>query len=320
VNARLVLALALPLILQQRPAFKSGVDLVSVDVSVTHGLTPVKGLKAENFQLTDNGVPQDVESASLDSRPISVMLVLDTSDSVAGEELAHLIDAGRQVVRALRPDDHAALITFSEQVLVNVPLTSDLASVDRALGGLKGLGATSMNDAIHVAMNLRPTDTSRPVIIVFSDGADNLSWSSPASLVDEAKKAGVVIHAITLQIDGPAGLRLMDNPALQSQGFLSGGGVRPTSPALLSQDFVNGTPVLQALTLEAGGRVWSAKSSRDLKGLFTQALQEMRARYLLTYTPKGAPQDGWHTLNVTLKNARGDVTARSGYFVAAKAQ
>ena len=318
-NARLVLALAVPLILQQRPAFRSGVDVVSVDVSVTHGLTPVKGLRAENFELTDNGIAQDVDSVSLDSRPISVMLVLDTSDSVAGEELAHLIDAGRQVVRALRPDDRAGLITFSEQVLVNVSLTSDLASVDRALRGLKGLGATSMNDAIHVAMNLRPTDTSRPVIIVFSDGADNLSWSSAASLVDEVKKAGVVIHAIKLRIDDSAGVRLM-NPVLQSQSLLSGDAARSTSPALLSQDFVNGTPVLQALTLEAGGRVWSAKSSRDLKGLFTQALEEMRARYLLTYTTKGGPQEGWHTLKVALKNARGEVTARPGYFVGAKAQ
>jgi Ca-activated chloride channel family protein len=320
VNARLVLALAVASLLPQQPAFRSGVDVVSVDVSVMHGLTPVKGLKAENFQLSDNGVPQEVESVSLDTRPLSVMLVLDTSDSVAGEELAHLIDAGRQVVHALRADDRAALITFSEQVVVNVPLTSDLASLDRALSGLKGLGATSMNDAIHIAMHLRPTDTSRPVILVFSDGADNLSWLSAASLVDEAKQAGVVIHAIQLQIDGPAAPRLMDRDALQSQGFLSGAGGRPTSPALLSQDFVNGTPVLQALTLEAGGRVWSAKSSRDLQGLFTQALDEMRARYLLTYTPKGAPQDGWHTVKVTLRKARGEVMARPGYFVGVKIQ
>jgi VWFA-related protein len=159
-------------------------------------------------------------------------------------------------------------------------------------------------------MNLRPIDTSRAVIIVFSDGADNQSWSSPASLVDEAKKAGLVIHAIELQSDASAA------PAdLRADGFRSVRTVRPTSPALLSQGFVNGVPVLQALTLQAGGRVWSAQSSRDLKALFTQALEEMRARYLLTFTPKGVPQDGWHTLKVSLKNARGDVTARPGYFV-----
>jgi VWFA-related protein len=307
VSGRLVLALAVPLLLQQHPAFRSGVDVVRVDVSVTHGGAPVQGLRAENFQLADNGVAQKVESVSLESVPLSVMLVLDTSSSVAGEELAHLIEAGQQLVRALRPDDHAGLITFSERVLVKVPLTSDHASVGRALAGIEGLGATSMNDAIHVAMSLRSTDVSRPVIIVFSDGNDNLSWESAASLVDEAKKVAVVIHAIELRVGesltGPG-------PPFQT-------GRTVISPALLSQDFVNGTPVLQALTLQAGGRVWSAKSPRDLKPLFTQALEEMRARYLLTYSPNEPPKEGYHTLKVTLKNARGDVRARPGYFVGA---
>jgi Ca-activated chloride channel homolog len=312
VSGRLVLALAVavPLLVRQHPAFRSGVDVVRVDVSVTHGGAPVQGLRAENFQLTDNGVAQKVESVSLESVPLSVMLVLDTSGSVAGEELAHLIEAGQQLVRALRPDDHAGLITFSERVLVNVPLTADHASVDRALAGLEGLGATSMNDAIHVAMSLRSTDVSRPVIIVFSDGNDNLSWESAASLVDEAKKVAVVIHAIELRVGkSPIG------PGAPGQGVVRT--ERTISPALLSQDFVNGTPVLQALTLQAGGRVWSAKSPRDLKPLFTQALEEMRARYLLTYSPNEPPKEGYHTLKVTLKNARGDVTARPGYFVGA---
>jgi VWFA-related protein len=182
---------------------------------------------------------------------------------------------------------------------VNVPLTSDLASVGRALGGLQGSGATSLNDAIHIAMNLRPTDTSRSVIIVFTDGADNLSWTRPAALVDEARKTAVVIHAIELQ----AGETLA---------------VRPSSPTLLEQGFLSGVPLMRELTLQSGGRIWSAKSSRDLRTLFTQALEEMRARYLLTYTPKRVPLEGWHTLKVSLKNAHGDVTARPGYFVAPK--
>jgi VWFA-related protein len=296
-TARIALALAIPLLLQpQRPSFRSGVDVVRVDVSVMRGRVPVAGLAARNFKVTDNGVVQDVDSVTLDRVPLSVMLVLDTSGSVAGEELTHLIDAGQQLVRALHGDDQAGLVTFSQQVLVNVPPTSDHASVSRALGGLRGFGATSLNDAIHVAMNLRPTDASRPVIIVFTDGADNLSWMRPDGLVDEAKKAGVVIHVIELKTDEPQG-------------------AGPTSPARLEQGYLDGVPLMQALTQQAGGRIWSAQSSRDLRRLFTEALEEMRARYLLTYTPKGVAREGWHALKVSLQNARGDVTARPGYFV-----
>ena len=42
----------------------------------------------------------------------------------------------------------------------------------------------------------------------------------------------------------------------------------------------------------------------------------MRARYLLTYTPRGVRQPGWHELKVKLKSGSADVTARRGYFVA----
>ncbi len=60
--------------------------------------------------------------------------------------------------------------------------------------------------------------------------------------------------------------------------------------------------------------MWSATSSGDLRALFTKALEEMRARYLLTFSPQGVAGEGWHALKVTLKGARGDVVARPGYF------
>ena len=58
---RLALAIA-GLVSFQQAAFRSGVDLVQVDVSVMRGRTPVAGLTIDNFTLTDNGVPQDVKS------------------------------------------------------------------------------------------------------------------------------------------------------------------------------------------------------------------------------------------------------------------
>ena len=70
---------------------------------------------------------------------------------------------------------------------------------------------------------------------------------------------------------------------------------------------------LDRLTQAAGGRTWSATSDRQLRELFTRALDEMRARYLLSYIPRGADTPGWHSVKVSLNNVRGDVTARPGY-------
>ena len=78
---------------------------------------------------------------------------------------------------------------------------------------------------------------------------------------------------------------------------------------------VDSNDFLDHLAEASGGRTWSATSDKQLRELFTRALEEMRARYLLSYTPHGVSNRGWHELEVTLTNGRADITARPGYFV-----
>jgi len=256
--------------------FRSGIEVVELDVSVTRGGVPVAGLTARDFVLTDNGTAQEVQSVTLEQLPLSVTMVLDTSQSVAGDRLQRLVQAGEGLVDALHPDDRAALVTFSHAVDLLVPMTGDTPSIRTALGAMTGNGATSVRDAIHLALQIQPHDRSRPLLLVFTDGHDTASWLTEDAAIDSAKRAGVVIHAVRVESDS----------------------------------------FLDRLTQLSGGRSWSATSDRQLQELFTKALDEMRARYLLTYTPRGARQPGWHELKVKLKTGRADVTARRGYFVA----
>jgi uncharacterized protein YegL len=258
--------------------FRSGVEVVELDVSVMRGGVPVAGLTARDFALTDNGVAQDVESVTLERLPLSVTLVLDASQSVAGDRLRHLVQAGEGLTTALRTDDRAALITFSHKVDLRVPMTGDVQSIRSALATMTGSGATSLRDAVHLALQLQPRDRSRPLMLLFTDGHDTASWLTEEAVVDSARRSGVVIHAVRVESDA----------------------------------------LLDRLTQVSGGRTWSATSDRQLQELFTRALDEMRARYLLTYTPRGIRQPGWHELKVKLRNGGGDVTARHGYFVASQ--
>jgi hypothetical protein len=98
-------------------AFRSRVEIVALDVSVTKDGAPVAGLTARDFALTDNGAAQDVESVTLEELPLSITLVLDASQSVAGDRLSHLVHAGEALTTALRQDDRAALITFSHMAI-----------------------------------------------------------------------------------------------------------------------------------------------------------------------------------------------------------
>ena len=278
----IALAVVAPLIARQQPVFKSGVDVVRIDVSVMQGITPVADLTARNFVVTDNGVPQKLDSVSLDRVPLSLMMVFDTSASLAGERLNGLIAAGNDLVKALRADDAAALMTFSEPIRLAVPLATARPRLLSQLNALKANGATALNDAVFLALQLRPSDAgvTRPVALVFSDGEDTSSWLSGAQAIEAARRSGVVIHVVELS----------NNP--------------------------RGTPIAHGLADAGGGRVWQASSGRALRELFGKVLEELRARYLLTYSPAGVAGDGWHDVKVTLKDARGDVTARPGYFVA----
>jgi hypothetical protein len=143
------------------------------------------------------------------------------------------------------------------------------------LAAIAGSGATALRDAVHVALELRARDQTRPLLLVFTDGYDTASWLTEEAVIDSARRAGVVTHVVQVESD----------------------------------EFLN------QLVEASGGRAWSATSDRQLRELFTRALDEMRARYLLTYTPRGVSGTGWHELRVKLKNGRADITARPGYFV-----
>jgi VWFA-related protein len=272
----------------QQPTFRSGVDVVRIDASVMNGLTPVAGLTREQFVLVDNGVPQTVDSAVLENVPLSLTLVLDTSESMRGDRIDHLIDGAKALITALHPQDDAALVTFSEPVRLAVPMTRDRQVVLDALDALVPDGATSLNDAVFLSLQLKPMQASdsRPVLLAFSDGHDTSSWLTNDQLLDATRRSNLLLHVIEL-LPPAYGMNMA---------------LRPSE-------------LLRNLAKAGGGRHWAAQKPSDLNDLFGKALNELRARYLLTYSPSGVQRNGWHDVKVTLKNARGDVTARPGYFV-----
>jgi Ca-activated chloride channel family protein len=276
-----------PIVLAQQPVFRSSIDAVRVDVSVMNGVRPVTGLTAGNFVVTDGGVPQTIDRVEVDTVPLNIMLVLDTSGSMFGERLSDLIEASRQLVETLKPADAAALMTFNEPAELLVPMSHDRAPLLAKIAALKAEGATSLYDALFLALQMRPETTeARSVALVFSDGRDTASWLSKASVTEAIRRSGVITHIVEL-----------------------------TSQASPRQRLEGTSTVLDDLADAGGGRRWPAASSRDLRQLFARVLEELRSRYLLTYSPAGVARDGWHDVKVTLKGARGDVIARPGYFV-----
>jgi len=277
---------------RQQPTFRVGVDLVAVDVSVTRNVEPVAGLKVENFEVLDNGVKQKLERVIHEQVPLEAFLVLDMSGSVAGAELEQLKAAASAFVAGLTPQDKVALVTFAQQASVAQPLTADFDAFGRALAAVQAGGNTAIYDATRLAITMRKPGDTRGVAVVFTDGMDNASTTSAKAVVDAAEHSDLVVYGVAA------------SPAGSSRGF----GI----PDLRGQFQVG---FLRSLADTTGGRVFNAATGPRLKQVFALILDDIRARYLLTYYPDKVAA-GWHKLQVKLNGVKGDVLARRGYYAA----
>jgi VWFA-related protein len=262
--------------LTQQPLFSSKVEAVRVDVMVRDGGQPLRGLAAADFDVFDNGVAQQVDLVSFEQIPLNLVLALDMSDSVAGERLEHLRDAGHAALTALQEHDRASLVTFSHRVTLAAPLSLDLDEVRRALDEAAGSGETSLVDGTFAAMTISEGDAGRALLIVFSDGLDTASWLTADAVLNDAKQSDVVVYGVSVR-------------------------------SKLRPEF------LRELTAATGGRLFEIEKTGDLAPTFRTIVDEFRHRYVVSYTPRGVSKTGWHKLEVRVKRKGASVKARPGY-------
>jgi VWFA-related protein len=260
---------------QQAPAFRSTIEAVRVDVLVTDNGQPIRGLGPADFEIIDNGVPQQVDLVSFDEIPLNVILALDMSDSVAGERLAQLRGAGGGLLAALKKNDQAALVPFSHEVQLGAKLTTDVSAVRRALDESHASGMTALVDGTYAGIMIGESDAGRALLIVFSDGVDTSSWLRADAVLDTARRADVVVYGVSV--------------------------VSRVKPEFLRD-----------LTSLTGGRLFEIEKTANLPATFLGILDEFRHRYLVSYTPKGVAKEGWHKLDVRVKR-RATIKARPGY-------
>jgi VWFA-related protein len=267
----------------QAPVFRAGVESVYVDVFVTRGGVPVLGLDASHFELKDDGRLQRPELLAVESVPLTTFLVFDTSDSVRGAKLQALRAAAEAFLAGLRPADEVGLVTFSEEVRWLARATADKEKVRRALARLSAKGATAVWDALSAAMTLLPT-ASRSLVVVFSDGEDNMSWLDAPRVHAQAARSNALVQVVGLSSPSPLG----------------------GEPAYVED--------LREIAELTGGRFWRAGSSARLADAFRGIIEAMNTRYVLRYDPGAQAKPGWHRIELRLKGVKGDVRARRGYW------
>jgi VWFA-related protein len=260
----------------QQPVFSTRVDAVRVDVLVTRDNHPVVGLRAEDFDLRDNGIAQQVDVVSIEEIPLNVVLAFDLSESVAGQKLEHLQQASGHLLDGLQRRDRAALVTFNHAVALPCALSAELDCVRRVLPERTAGGRTALVDGAFAGVVAAESAQGRGLVMLFSDGLDTSSWLSPKNVLDSIRRSDVVVYGVSAGND-------------QSAEFLDD------------------------VTSSTGGRHLRLSRLADLSETFINILNEFRHRYVLTYSPKGVAASGWHRLQVRVKRGNVNVKARAGY-------
>ena len=301
VTATLILATAFTIRGQQsqppqRPTFHATVDLVHFGVAVLDKEgKPVAGLKAEDFQILENGKPQAVKFFAAgdpdEAPPLHLGLLLDTSGSMASD----IKDSRSAAVKFVNTLDHAAdvtLVDFDTQVRVARFGPNDYPRLVERIRGRKPDGWTALYDAIGVYLNGAQTQDGQKVLVLYTDGGDTTSSLTFRDMLDLCKASDVTVYAIGYMEHQGSG-------RLQQQSELD-----------------------RVATL-TGGRAYFPGVAKDLDGVFEKIQKELAARYSLGYLSTDPRTDGaWR--GVEIKLLRPDLKGvklrtRSGYFAPYKA-
>lgn len=264
----------------QQAVFSSRTEAVRIDVQVNEGRKPVLGLRASDFEVADNGVPQTIDLVSFDEVPVNIVMVLDASSSLTSERLKQLRDAGARLASSLASHDQVALITFDEDVRLTSPLSADTGRVRQAIERTRvGLGTrqTALVDAVFAGMLAAESDVGRALVIVLSDGVDTGSWVSEDAVIEIAKRSDAVVYALVTHHEGR-------------------------------------TSFLGDLTRITGGELTAIENDADVGAALLDVIASFRHRYLLSYTPSGVAKPGWHTVSVKVAGRGRTVRARDGYW------
>jgi VWFA-related protein len=263
-----------------QPVFGASIGAVRLDVSIGRDGQLVTGLSAADFEVKDDGVVQDIELVTGSERALQAVLVLDTSSSVAGRRLASLKRAASSFIAGLSPEDAASVIAFSHRVYALPPDPYDHERLRAGVEDLTSGGATALNDAVVAGLLRSTTGRGRPMLLIFSDGQNSLSWLGQRQVLQAARELDAVVYGIVATSDGRN---------------------QPPRGGLLGE--------LADLT---GGTVLAAGEG-DLTAAFQRILASAQDRYVMRYTPRGVKEAGWHAVQVRLKRGKGEVRVRSGY-------
>jgi Ca-activated chloride channel family protein len=272
------------------------VDMVVLNATVRdHKGILVSDLVKEDFQVYEDGIPQQIECFSHEDIPVTAGLVIDNSGTM-GPKRPEVIASALAFARSSNPDDQMFVVYFNENVSFglpgDMPFTDQPAQLGIALSRIAADGMTALYDAVVAALDhLKMGNRDKKILIVISDGDDNASKHKLDEILAMAEQSDAIIYTI--------GIFDENNP--------------DRNPRALKQ-----------LAKATGGEAFFPDSTEDVVPICKRIANDIRNQYSISYIPGNKKQDGsFRVIQVTAgvrDRRRLFVRARSGYYAPLKDQ
>jgi VWFA-related protein len=268
------------------------VEEVVLNATVLEGNKLVPDLKADNFQIAEDGVKQTIISFQHTDLPVSIALVVDNSGSMSRKRPA-VNKSTLDLIQASNPQDEAFVVNFSDEAFIDQEFTSDVNKLRDGLGHIESRGGTALYDAVVASADKLAEDAKRPkqVLILITDGEDNASTLNLEQTIRRVQQ--------------------LSGPTIYSIGLLFG-------DEMSHAEVRHARRALEMLSTETGGIAYFPKSIEQVDEIAAEVARDIRNQYTLGYrSTKPTTEPGFRRVLVTAE-AKGmgklTVRTRTGYF------
>jgi VWFA-related protein len=282
-------AVALSAMVHAQPLFRSAVDLVTVPVTVTakDTLRRVGELGTADFRIYEDDVLQELAVVSHEPRALSVCILVDSSPSMASGRQPLAMRAIDALMKGLKDDDEASLHFFAARFRTVLSWTrgADITPISWLEWRLS-LG-TALIDALREGLaQVEKASNPLPVILVVSDGGENVSGTSLPKLVETRRQSETLIYGIQTDL-------------------------APSRYApLVNRAFANFLPQVVG---DSGGMIHRVRTVEEAETAAAALLEELRSQYTLGFSPRRALDGKYRKLRIEAADQNLITRHRAGY-------
>jgi len=300
-------------------------DVVSVDT--TEVMFPVtvrdsnghlvSDLTRSDFRVFEDNSQQPLSDLALRQVPVDVVLMVDSSSSVA-KNIDDFRRAAEGFADKLQADDRISLIKFDDRVELLLDWTKSRFQFHRALTRIEPGVFTRFNDALLLASkdHFGPVTKSRRAAIVLSDGLDKRSGATLETALQALIRSQVAVYIVSnTQISRAEKLTELDTLMGGTAAAVKFNQVNIDRLKLEIMALDQSEENLAQLAQATGGRLYKPTSFDALESTYAEVADELRHQYALYFTPLNKARDGsFRRVRVETINPALHPQTRIGYF------